>query len=58
MHETIENSIHEMFIVHPYNMYIRPHKHNNKSESMVVISGEAEYIIYCWTNSCISKRNT
>jgi len=46
MHESIENSIHEMFIVHPYNMYIRPHKHNNKSESMVVISGEAEYIIY------------
>ena len=46
MHESNNNPIHEMFIVHPQDMYIRPHKHNNKPESLLVISGEAEYIIF------------
>ena len=46
MHENNDSPIHEMFIVHPQNMYVRPHKHKNKSESLFVISGEAEYIIF------------
>ena len=46
MHENNNNPIHEMFIVHPQNMYVRPHKHKNKSESLLVLSGEAEYIIF------------
>ena len=52
MHEINEDPIHEMFIIHPCNMYVRPHKHNNKSESMIVISGEADYIIFN-ENGCI-----
>jgi len=46
IHENSREPVHEMFIIHPKNMYVRPHKHINKSESMLVLSGEADYIIY------------
>ncbi len=46
MHQNFESPVHEMFIVHPKNMYVRPHKHEGKSESLIVISGNAEYIIF------------
>jgi len=46
IHENSKEPIHEMFIIHPKNMYVRPHKHINKSESMLILSGEADYIIY------------
>ena len=46
MHQDTEAQVHEMFIVHPKNMYVRPHKHEGKSESLMVISGKAEYIIF------------
>ena len=46
IHENSNQPVHEMFIVHPYNMYVRPHKHINKSESMFVLSGDADYIIF------------
>ena len=45
-HTSPKSKLHEMFIVHPQNMYVRPHKHKNKSESLLVLSGEAEYIIF------------
>lgn len=46
IHKNSKQPVHEMFIIHPYNMYVRPHKHINKSESMLVLSGEGDYIIY------------
>ena len=46
IHKNSTQPVHEMFIIHPYDMYVRPHKHINKSESMLVLSGEADYIIF------------
>jgi cupin fold WbuC family metalloprotein len=34
-----------MFIVHPKDAYVRPHKHLDKIESMLVIAGEVDYIM-------------
>lgn len=44
-HKSPNELIHEMFIVHPKEMYVRPHKHINKIESMIVLSGEVDYIL-------------
>ncbi|MBT7556286.1 WbuC family cupin fold metalloprotein [Candidatus Woesearchaeota archaeon] len=45
-HRSTDEIVHEMFIVHPKDAYVRPHKHLNKSESMVVIEGEADYVTF------------
>ena len=45
-HYSIEDKLHEMFIVHTKDTYVRPHKHLGKSESMYVIEGTAEVVIY------------
>jgi cupin fold WbuC family metalloprotein len=45
-HQTPEEPVHEMFIVHPQNAYVRPHKHLRKIESMMVLQGEVEYITF------------
>jgi len=45
-HASPDDLIHEMFIVHPKDMYVRPHKHVNKSESMLVLNGEVDYILF------------
>ena len=37
---------HEMFIVHPHNAYIPPHKHLNKTESLLVIEGTTDYFTF------------
>lgn len=46
MHKNVNERFHEMFIVLKKNCYIRPHKHLKKSESMSVIDGEADAIIF------------
>lgn len=45
-HSSDHDSLHEMFIVHPKGAYVRPHKHLSKIESMLVISGEVDYIMF------------
>ena len=45
-HSSDQESLHEMFIVHPKDAYVRPHKHLNKIESMLVIDGEVDYIMF------------
>ena len=45
-HETVNESVHEMFIVHPKGAYIPPHKHLEKSESILVLDGEVEYFTF------------
>jgi cupin fold WbuC family metalloprotein len=45
-HSSDQNALHEMFIVHPKGAYIRPHKHLDKIESMLVIDGEVDYIMF------------
>jgi len=45
-HTNISELTHEMFIVHPKNAYVRPHKHINKSESLHIISGTLDLITF------------
>ena len=45
-HSSDQEALHEMFIVHPKGAYIRPHKHLDKIESMLVIDGEVDYIMF------------
>lgn len=45
-HENIKNKLHEMFIIHNRGAYVRPHKHINNPESLHVISGQADMIIF------------
>ena len=45
-HSSNQESLHEMFIVHPKGAYVRPHKHIDKIESMLVIDGEVDYIMF------------
>jgi cupin fold WbuC family metalloprotein len=46
VHKDIEALIHEMFIIHTRNTYVRPHKHLNKVESMYLIEGEAVVVMF------------
>ena len=46
IHSTPSESVHEMFIVHSKGAYVRPHKHLNKPESMIIIKGEADYVVF------------
>jgi cupin fold WbuC family metalloprotein len=45
-HKTSEETTQEMFIVHPQGAYVRPHKHLNKIESMMVLQGEVDYVTF------------
>ena len=45
-HKDIEENIHEMLIVHEKSCYVRPHKHNDKTESFHIIEGKADVILF------------
>jgi cupin fold WbuC family metalloprotein len=45
-HETKNDQLHEMFIIHTKNCYVRPHKHLKKAESMFVLEGLADVILF------------
>mgnify|MGYP002864155498 CR=1 FL=1 len=45
-HKNTNETVQEMLIIHPQDTYVRPHKHLNKIESMLVLYGEVEYIVY------------
>jgi len=45
-HQEIEDKLHEMFIVLLNDVYIRPHKHLNKAESLHVIEGNADAVFF------------
>ena len=44
LHSSPSEIVHEMLIVHPKGAYVRPHKHLKKSESMIIIEGEVDYV--------------
>src|SRR5207247_7893851 len=44
-HGGIDDSLHEMLIVHANNTYVRPHRHLGKSESFHVIEGDVEVVL-------------
>jgi cupin fold WbuC family metalloprotein len=45
-HKNVNDTLHEMFIVHMRGNYIRPHKHHNKIESLYVIEGRADIVLF------------
>ena len=45
-HREVEDSLHEMLIVHTSDTYVRPHKHINKSESFHVIEGLVDILLF------------
>ena len=45
-HQSVEDAVHEMLIVHIKGTYIRPHKHPNKSESFHIIEGTLDIVIF------------
>ena len=45
-HQNISNNLHEMFIVHLKDCYVRPHFHLKKSESLYVIQGELDMVLF------------
>ena len=45
-HKDPQDKLHEMLIVHTKNAYVRPHKHINKSESVHVIEGIVDIVVF------------
>lgn len=45
-HHDIENTLHEMLIVHARGAYVPPHKHIAKSESFHIIKGKLNVVIF------------
>jgi len=45
-HESVDSLVHEMFIAHQFGDYIRPHKHRGKSESLLVVYGKIDYLMF------------
>ena len=45
-HKNVDDLLHEMFIIHAAGVYVRPHKHRGKAESLYVMEGAADVIIF------------
>jgi len=45
-HRSPKDSLHEMFIVHMRDCFVRPHKHLGKVESMAVLEGEVDVVLF------------
>lgn len=46
MHRDLADPVHEMVIVHRRGVYVRPHKHVDKSESFHIIEGSLLVVIF------------
>jgi cupin fold WbuC family metalloprotein len=45
-HRGVDDALHEMLIVHHRDAYVRPHRHIGKAESMHVIQGETDLVLF------------
>ena len=45
-HASIQDKLHEMFIIHPKGAYVRSHKHLTRAESFCIIEGLADVVIF------------
>lgn len=45
-HRSPNDRLHEMFIVHMQDCYVRPHKHLGKAESMAILEGEVDVVLF------------
>ena len=46
VHPSDDALVQQMFIVHPGGAYVRPHRHNNKTESILILQGEVDYLSF------------
>jgi cupin fold WbuC family metalloprotein len=46
LHDGPSAAQHEMLIVHHRDCYVRPHRHEQKSESLIVVDGEAVAFVF------------
>jgi cupin fold WbuC family metalloprotein len=45
-HRDVGDRLHEMLIVHTDETYVRPHKHLNKAESLHIVEGRADIVLF------------
>ncbi|ADL55120.1 WbuC family cupin fold metalloprotein [Gallionella capsiferriformans] len=45
-HRSPDDRLHEMVIVHMRECYVRPHKHLDKAESMLILEGEVDVVLF------------
>ena len=45
-HRDPSDQVQQMFIAHKRGTYVRPHKHLKKAESMLILEGSADYIVF------------
>jgi len=45
-HDSIDSTVHEMLIVHSKSTYVKPHKHLNKEETLMVLEGSLDYVVF------------
>ena len=46
VHSGVDDTLHEMLIVHAKNIFVRPHKHISKSESFHIMEGVLNIILF------------
>jgi len=45
-HRSPDDLLHEMFIIHTRDTYVRPHKHLGKAESFSILEGEVDVVLF------------
>jgi cupin fold WbuC family metalloprotein len=45
-HRSPDDRLHEMFIVHARECYVRPHRHLENAESMLILEGEVDVVLF------------
>lgn len=45
-HQSPVDDLHEMLIVLPHDAYVRPHRHLGKAESLSILEGEADIVLF------------
>jgi cupin fold WbuC family metalloprotein len=54
-HQGKDDKVHEMFIVHTRDTYVRPHKHIRKAESLFIMEGEVDAIFFDDSGKVVKK---
>ena len=45
-HETPDSALHEMFIIHRRDAYVRPHMHRGRDESIHILAGAVDIVLF------------
>jgi cupin fold WbuC family metalloprotein len=56
LHAAPSATQHEMLIVHHRDAYVRPHRHASKSESLIVVEGEASAFVFADDGTLTQRR--